>query len=332
MARFNKVAGLARGAAAVALAAAFGSAAMAADQATIVGAGPGAGAYQLAGAMAEAVNRVDGIDVVMTNRASQGFVANTRMVETGGAEFALTNGIFVYSAQNSLKPFEEMKAENILGVGPVTTSWFHMTVTADSGIDSYMDLAGKRVNFAAKGSSTEFMTRMAFEKLGILDQVTPEYMRWDQAATAMIDGNIDAFSIPNPIPSPSVLQASAARPVHVLSMPDEVIQHFVDYNPGYYRDTVPPGSYSGMEDREINTVAYTIFVATNANVSEDLVYRVTKATYDDDSHDFLVNAFKSWNIGLEASKSRGFIDQMQAFGMELHPGAARYWKERGLIE
>ncbi len=319
----------------VALAAAVltgaGGMALAADQVTIVGAGPGAGAYQLAGAMAEAVNRVDGIDVVMTNRASQGFVANTRMVETGGADFALTNGIFVYSAQNSQMPFTEMKATSIRGVGPVTTSWFHMVVSKDSELKSYGDLEGKRVNFGPKGSSTEFMTKFSFDKLGITDSLNTEFMRWDQAATALIDGSIDAFSIPNPIPSPSVLQASASKPIRVLPIPEDVIQNFVEFNPGYYRDTVPPGSYTGMEDESWETIAYSIFVTANAGLPDDLVYKITKATYDGESHDFLVNAFKSWNIGLEASKTSAFIDQMKGFGLELHPGAARYWKERGLI-
>ena len=110
-----------------------------------------------------------------------------------------------------------------------------------------------------------------------------------------------------------------------------MIQHFIDYNPGYYRDTVPAGSYAGMEDKEFETIAYTIFVTANASLSDDLVYKVTKATYDDASHDFLINAFGSWRIGLKASESADFIDQMKGFGLELHPGAARYWKERGLI-
>ena len=305
--------------------------ALAADQVTVVGSGPGAGAYQMAGAMAEAVNRFEGSDVVMTNRASQGFVANTRMVETGGTDFALTNGIFVYSAKNGIAPFEEMKATNILGVGPVSTSWFQMAVPADSDTKTYADLESKRVNYAEKGSNSEFMTRTIFEQLGIHENINKEYMRWDQAATALVDGNIDGFSIPNPVPAPSILQASASIPVRILSLPDEVIQSFVDSNPGYYRATVPPGSYNGMENESFETVAYTIFVTANSSLSDDLVYRVTKATYDPASHDFLVNAFKGWGIGLKATEDNGFLEQMKAFGMELHPGAARYWKERGLI-
>lgn len=314
-----------------AILAAMAGTAISADQATVVGAGPGAGAYQMAGAMAEAVNRFEGSDVVMTNRASEGFVANTRLVETGGTDFALTNGIFVYSASNGLAPFKEMKATNIRGIGPVSTSWFQMAVPKNSDTKTYMDLSDKRVNYAQKGSNTEFMTRTIFEQLGIADSINKEYMRWDQAATALIDGNIDGFSIPNPVPAPAILQASASIPVRILSVPDEVIKFFVNSNPGYYRATVPPGSYNGMEDESFETVAYTIFVTANANLSDDLVYRVTKATYDQSNHDFLVNAFKGWAIGLKAIESTDFLDQMKAFGLELHPGAARYWKERGLL-
>lgn len=313
---------------AAALAAPSGSAV--AQNLTIVGAGPGAGAYNMAGAFAENVNRLK-MDLTVTNRASKGFVANTRMVEVGGTDFALTNGIFVFSAQKSMKPFTEMKATNIRGIGPVTTSWFQMAVVKDSGIKTYMDLKGKRVNYAAKGSNTEFMTRTIFEQLGIDDTIQKEYMRWDQAATAMTDGNIAAFGIPNPVPSPSILQASASANLRILSLPENVIKYFTDSNPGYYKDSVPPGSYAGMEDEGFTTVAYTIFVTANASVPDDVVYKVTKATYDDASRDFMIAAFKSWSIGLDAAKKPDFLNLMKGFELEVHPGAARYWKERGLM-
>lgn len=315
---------------AAAAAAGWSGGATAQDNFTIVGAGPGAGAYNMAGALAENTNRLK-LGFTVTNRASKGFVANTRMVEVGGSDFALTNGIFVFSAQNSMKPFTEMKAKNIRGIGPVTTSWFQMAVVRDSGIKTYMDLKGKRVNYAAKGSNTEFMTRTIFEQLGIDDSIQKEYMRWDQAATSMTDGNIAAFGIPNPVPSPSILQASASAPLRILSLPESVIKYFTDSNPGYYKDTVPPGSYSGMENDSFTTVAYTIFVTANANVSDDVVYKVTKATYDDSSRDFIVAAFKSWSIGLDAAKKPDFLGLMKGFNLEVHPGAARYWKERGLM-
>jgi len=307
----------------------FAGVSQAAEQVTIVGAGPGAGAYQMAGAMAEGVNRAKA-DVTMTNRASPGFVANTRMVETGSTQFALTNGIFVYDAQHGNVPFKEMKAKNIRGIGPVSTSWFQVAVTQKSGIKTYMDLKGKRVSYGPKGSNTDHMTRLILQHLGIHDDVSKEFMRWDQAATALTDGNIDAFGIPNPVPSPSILQAAANTPLRILSLPDSVIDMFVKSNPGYYRASVKPGSYNGMEKESFNTVAYTIFVTVNAKVPDDVVYRVTKATYGPANREFIINAYKPWRVGFEAIKDRGFLDQMKAFGMALHPGAAKYWAEAGL--
>ena len=85
------------------------------------------------------------------------------------------------------------------------------------------------------------------------------------------------------------------------------------------------------DDESFDTVAYTAFVVANADVDEDLVYKVTKATYDCASRDFLVNSIKAWGIGLDAAEDGGFLEQIKAFGLELHPGAARYWKERGLM-
>jgi len=253
------------------------------------------------------------------------------MVESRATDFALTNGIFVYEAQNGLEKFKGMKAANIRGVGPVSTSWFHMTVMERSGIKTYMDLKDKRVNFAQKGSNTEHMTSLIVGWLGIDKTLRKDYMRWDQAAEALKDGRIDAFSIPNPIPSPSVLSASTGGNILVLSLPDSVIEKFEKMNPGYYADTVPPGSYKGMEKTPIKTIAYTIFSVAHKDVPAEVVYKVVKVNYDPQSADFLVNAMKGWKIGLDTAKNPKFLGQMQKFGLKLHPGAERYWKEKGYV-
>jgi TRAP transporter TAXI family solute receptor len=326
--------GIVRRAAIAALAAAmvagYAGSVSAQTNATIVGSGPGAAAYQWAGALAENVNRLK-LGLTITNRASKGFVANTRMVEVGGTDIALTNGIFVYDAQRGAKPFEEMKATNIRGIGPVSTSWFQMAVVKDSGIKTYMDLKGKRVNYAEKGSNAEYMTRTIFEQIGIDGDLQKEYMRWDQAATAMTDGQIAAFGIPNPIPAPSILQASASAPLRILSVPDKAIKFFTDSNPGYFKDTVPAGSYPGMENESFETVAYAVFATVNVKASDDMVYKFAKATYDEANREYLLAASRSLGAGLNAAKTDTFLKQMTGFGLELHPGAVRFWKERGLI-
>ena len=57
-----------------------------------------------------------------------------------------------------------------------------------------------------------------------------------------------------------------------------------------------------------------------------------QATYDEANRDFLIAANKSWKIGLDSYKSGAFIKQMAGFGLKMHPGAERYWKERGILK
>lgn len=307
--------------------------AIAAAKITIVGAGKGAGAFRMAGGLAEAVNKTSK-SVNVTNRESKGFVANTRLVASGRSELGMTNGIFVDFIQRKQGPFAKGRAMKTLrGVGPVSTSWFQVATFQNSGIKTYMDLVGKRLNMGPRGSSTLFMTKFITDALGITDKVRKDYLGWTQAATNMIDGKLDAFGIPNPVPSPSILQASRSKPVRILSIPDNVRDKFVKLSSGYYKATKDASPYDGMKGKSFNTVAYTIFVVSNEKVANDVIYEVTKRTYDKKNRDFLINVFKGWKIGLDMAQANDeFIQQMKKFNLALHPGAARYWKEKGYLK
>ncbi len=297
---------------------------------TIVGAGKGAGAFRMAAGLAEAVNKTSKT-VNVTNRESKGFIANTRLVASGRSEIGMTNGIFVDFMQREQKPFAKDKGKKtIRGIGPVSTSWFQVTTFHKSGIKTYNDLAGKRVNMGPRGSSTLFMTKFITDNLGITDKIRKDYMGWAQAATNMIDGKLDAFGIPNPVPSPAILRASRSGPLRILSIPDEVRDKFVALSSGYYKDNKDASPYQGMKGKKFKTVAYTIFAVANEKVPNDVIHEVTRRVYDKANRDFLINVFGGWRIGLDfAAKSDEFIKQMGNFNMKLHPGAARYWKAKG---
>ena len=304
--------------------------ASAATNITIVGAGKGAGAFRMAAGLAEAVNKTSK-SVNVTNRESKGFVANTRLVANNRSEIGMTNGIFVDFIQRKHKPFHKGKAmKTIRSIGPVSTSWFQVATFQKSGIKTYHDLAGKRFNMGPRGSSTLFMTKFITDSIGITGKIRKDYMGWAQAATNMIDGKLDAFGIPNPVPSPAVLRASRSHPLRILSIPDKVRDEFVAMSSGYYKANKDASAYNGMKGKKFKTVAYTIFAVTNEKVSNDVIYEVASRVYDKANRDFLINVFKGWKIGLDfASKSGEFIQQMKNFNMNLHPGAARYWKEKG---
>jgi len=310
----------------------FGSttALAAATQITIVGAGKGAGAFRQAGAIAEVVNK-NSKTLNITNQETAGFVANTRMIASGRVELALTNGVFVDFIQRQQKPFDTEKkpATEVRGVGPGVGSYLQIVVLADSPYKSLMDLKGKRISLGPKGSSSVFMIETVFNKLGILDSMRKDYLKWDDAATYMVDGKLDTFGIPNPIPGPAILQAAQSRPITVLDLPDSVIKEFTDLSKGYFEASADMSVYDGMKGKKVKTIAYNVFLVANAKVSADVVYEVTKQFYDPKHREFILNVYKPLKSGLDQAENDGFLKQMKSFNLKVHPGAARYWKERG---
>jgi len=310
----------------------FGSAAYSAEMMhlTIVGAGKGAGAFRQAGALAEVVNK-NSNTLNITNQESAGFVANTRMIAHGRVELAMSNGVFVDFIQRKQKPFntEKKPATDIRGIGPGSGSWLQIVVLKDSGIKNLMELKGKRVSMGPKGSSTVFMMDTAFKTIGIYDSMRKDYLKWGDAANYMIDGKLDSFGIPNPIPSPSILQAATSRPITVLDLPDSVIKKFTDLSKGYFEDDADFSVYEGMKGKKVKTVAYKVFYLAHESVPADAVYQICKIFYDPKNRDFILSMYKPLRDGLDTAMNDKFIKQMKAFNLKLHPGAARYWKERG---
>ncbi|MBI4206563.1 MAG: TAXI family TRAP transporter solute-binding subunit [Betaproteobacteria bacterium] len=306
------------------------TAAAAVTQVTVVGAGKGAGAFRQAGAVAEVVNK-NSKTVNITNQETGGFVANTRMLAAGRVELALTNGVFVDFIQRKQKPFDTEKkpATNLRGIGPMSGSWLQIVVLADSPVKSMADLKGKRVSMGPKGSSTDFMMETVFRKLGILDSLRKDYLKWGDAANYMVDGKLDAFGIPNPIPAPSVLQAAQSRPITVLDVPGPVIKEFIDLSKGYFEDMADMSVYEGMKGKKVKTIAYKVFLVAHDKVPAEVVYEVAKHFYDPKNRDFILSVYRPLKDGLDTAQNDGFLKQMKAFNLKVHPGAARYWKERG---
>ena len=302
-------------------------------QITVTGAGKGANAYRALAAVAEVVNR-NSKTLQATNRESGGFVEGTRLVAGNRVQVAMTSGPFVDFWQRKMSPFQRDKGprDTLRGIGPSGDAIFQIAVLKESNIKTFMDLKGKRVNLGPKGSNSFWMVGFALKAAGIYDTVRVDSMNWNDAATYLVDRKLDAFGIPNPIGSPSILKASYSAPIRILTLPDSVIQKFADYSSGYYKETINPGkAYKGMEDQPFTTVMYVAMLASNKNVSSDVIYELTRHVYNPKNQDLLTNIAIGWKSGLARAKDSKFIDVMKLTGMKMHPGAARYWKERGFI-
>ena len=298
---------------------------------TIAGGGKGSGGYRLSGGLAEAVNRASK-KVNMTVQPTGGFVANTRIIGTGRTQFAMTSTVFLDFIRRSEGPFKKDKkpVTSIRAIGPVATSWFHLTVPAKSSIKHYNDIIGKRVNLGKKGSGAYFMANKIVGWMGAKKKIQADAMSWGPATRALVDGKIDVFIIHNPVPSPHVLRASRSIPVRVLDMPENLRDKFEELSKGYSRETVDASIYRGMKGKKFKSISHSVYLVAHQSTPNDIVYEVAKHTYNKKSKKFLTSGHKAWKFGLrDAATSGAFIKKVLKTGTPIHPGAARLWKERG---
>ena len=286
-------------------------------------AGPGAAAYVIWGGLAALVSK-DSKTVEMNNLTTRGAVEDIRLVESGKAEFGLGVATLLRLAFQGKKMFKK-KYTNNCGLGPATASKFHIGVKKSSGIKTVADLKGKRVSYAKKGSSTHFMTRTVIALAGLKGKVREENLNWNVAADAIKDNRLDAFTIPNPVPSPAFIKFSTAQPITLLPVEGKILKKMLKMNPAYFPITIEGGAYDGV-DKPVPTIGYTAWTIVGCNVPNDVVYEVTRLNYSKKGMDFLLKVHKGWNTGFSIMPA---LDQMAAIGMKIHPGAARYWKEKG---
>jgi TRAP-type uncharacterized transport system substrate-binding protein len=84
-----------------------------------------------------------------------------------------------------------------------------------------------------------------------------------------------------------------------------------------------------MKGKKVKTIAYKVFLVAHDKVPADVVYEVAKHFYDAKNREFILSVYRPLRDGLDTAQNDGFLKQMKAFNLKVHPGAARYWKERG---
>ena len=288
---------------------------------SVASAPPGAAPHVIWGGLAKLISK-ESKTVKMSNLTTRGAVEDIRLLETGKAEFALGVATLLDMAIKGKKMFKKPYT-NQCGLGPATASMFHIGVKKSSGIKTVQDLDGKRVSFAKEGSSTHSMTRTIMKLAGV--KVREENLNWNVAADAIKEKRLDAFTIPNPVPSPAFVKFSTAQPITLLPVEGKILKTMLTMNKAYFPITIPANSYKG-QDVAVKTVGFTLWTIAGCKVPADVVYEVTRLNYSKKGMSYLIKAHKGWKVGFDLMPA---LDQMKAINMKVHPGAARYWKEKG---
>jgi len=279
--------------------------------------GTGGTYYPLGGTFAKIIQDETGIkSSASTSGAS---AENMAAIKDGKTEIAFTQTDIASYASEGTEMFSDNKVENARGIATLYPETIQIVTTKDSGIKSVEDLKGKVVSVGEAGSGTLLNAKQILEVHGItLEDLEARNLSFDDSTTGIQDGTIDAAFITSGTPTGAVEGLAATQDITIVPVESGKISELIEKYPYYSEDEIPSGTYSKV-DEAVTTVAVRAMLVTNADISEDVIYDVTKAIFE--NTDAITHA-KGELIKAE--------DGLKGMGIELHPGAKKYFDEKGV--
>ncbi|MBQ6835318.1 MAG: TAXI family TRAP transporter solute-binding subunit [Lachnospiraceae bacterium] len=277
--------------------------------------------YAFGGVIANVINGKDvGVNInVQSTGASK---ANIYLVNDGEADLAIVqNDVMDYGYNGTDLFAEEGAASEFATVGALYAEVCQVVSTKD--ITSIADLKGKRVSVGDAGSGVEFNARQILEIYGMtFDDIEVNNLGFGDSSDALKDGKIDAFFCTAGAPTTAIVELSTTNDINLLEIDDEHAAALAEAYPYYTTYPIPGGSYNGI-DEDVQTVAIKATLIASPNLSEDTVYNLTKAIFDNQAEIAAAHA-KGEELSVEYAVS--------GVSVPFHPGAEKYYKEVGALK
>jgi uncharacterized protein len=277
--------------------------------------GTGGTYYPLGGAFADIIKDETGIDAnAITSGAS---AENMAILNAGDAEIAFAQTDIATYATEGKYMFKE-KIDNIKGIATLYPETIQIVTTKKTGIKSVEDLKGKVVSVGEAGSGTRANAEQILEVHGMtFDDIKVRNLSFDDAVSGIQDGTIDAAFITAGTPTGAVEGLSATEDVVIVPIAEDKINKLIEKYSYYARDEVPKGTYKLEE--AVPTVAVQAMLVARSDLPEDTVYKITKAIFE--------NLDKVKHAKSKYIKPENALNGMS---IELHPGAKKYFDEKGI--
>lgn len=265
---------------------------------------------------------VPGLIAVAT--ATHGSVANVEALEAGRIDSAFSQSdvaYWAYSGQGIFRDNEPLtKLRAIANLYPETV---HLVVRRGSGIARPADLEGKRVSLDVEGSGTRVDALLVLKAFGLAPRdLKAVDMPAGDAADALREDELDAFFLVAGAPVAAVTDLAADGLVDLLPIDGKVAAQLRADYPFFGSDMIAPGTYRSIGATP--TLSVGAQWLTSSEQSEQLIYEITKALWNDSSRILLDSGHeKGRRIRLETA--------LEGIGIPLHPGAERYYRETGLL-
>ncbi|WP_298727185.1 TAXI family TRAP transporter solute-binding subunit [uncultured Ferrovibrio sp.] len=250
-------------------------------------------------------------------------VENLNLLNANKGEIAFTLGDSLSDAWNGKADAGfSTKLTSLRTIAAIYPNYIQIVASADSGIKTLADLKGKRISVGAPKSGTELNARAVLGAAGLTykDFSKVEYLGFGESVDLMKNRQIDVTLQSAALGVASIRDLAASIPITVVAVPADLVPKIGD--PAYVAVTIPANTYNGQTEA-VPAVAVNNFLVTSSKVSDDLAYKMTKALFDD---------LGTLHAAHAAAKVISLENGPKNSPVPLHPGAEKFYKEKGLIK
>lgn len=279
--------------------------------------------YPLGAALANLWNNnIEGINV--SAEASNGGVQNLNLMADGDADISVAVTSIITEQRQGINAFEGRPYDGVRILTSLYANYNQVVVRKGIGFDSYRDIKGKTFAVGAPGSTMEVETKNHTLKAGLKypDDFKAQFVGPTESLDLLRNKQIDGFFMMAGIPTAAVTEALATADAKILSIEEDIISALQAEYPWYIRAVIPAGTYDG-QDEDVVTTAIKIMLICDESVPEDVAYNLVKVMWEN------IDSLKATNKVVENMKLEDAAKDTA--GIPLHPGAERYYKEKGVL-
>ena len=301
------------------------SAAFAASQ-FIMGTGGTSGTYYpLGGALSQIITDNTNGQISCVAQATGASVENLNLTNAGDIDLAIVqNDTADYGKKGTM--FFKAPLNNVVGICRMYPEHIQMAVSPDSGIKSIEEFKGKKISVGAPASGAEANAQQIFGEVGLYADgkydFEPHYLSFAESTSHYKDRLIDGFTFTTGAPNSGIQEIVTAQPLQFIEIKGELRDKIIAKYPFFAPAVIEKGTYSNL-DHDVETIAVQACLVARRDMSDEDAYALTKAIFE--NLDALANAHaKGKNVTLASA-----LDGMT---LDIHPGALKYYKEKGLVK
>jgi TRAP transporter TAXI family solute receptor len=251
-----------------------------------------------------------------------GSVFNVNAIKAGELDFGLAQSDVQFNAAKGEGQFKGNADPDLRAIFSVHPEPFTVLARPDAGVKQFADFKGKRFNIGNPGSGTLLSMEELLKQLGWTkaDFALAAELKADEQGTALCDNKIDGFFYGVGHPSAAIQDPTIACGAKLISLTGPAVDALVKGHPYYAKATIPGGMYANNPN-PTETYGVLATVVTSAKVSDDTVYALVKAVFDN------FDEFKKLHPAFAILDPKAMITN--GLSAPLHPGAVKFYKEKG---